>query len=137
MVEVITVSCNWHFKTRLEGQRIKLAWSDMLTHFPNLGGTSHVTSSRSSATLFGCTLSTCFSNVGSIHRFRDGSTARIQILLDNRGTPFEELEANFSSAGFKQQIQLSNSVSGYAIPYPLAQVLAVSLFKSCFVSIGS
>lgn len=66
----------------------------------------------------------------------------MQIVLDNRGTSYEELEVDFSSSGFKQQIQLSSSVNGYAIPFPLAQVLSgnsttcLKLFSSVNASGG-
>ncbi len=61
--------------------------------------------------------------VGTIHRFREKHIARMQILLNNKGTAFEEVETDFTGSDIDQQIQISNYVDGSAIPYPLAQVL--------------
>lgn len=47
----------------------------------------------------------------------------MQILLNNKGTTFEEVEADVNGSDIDQPIQLSKSVNGFAIPYPMAQVL--------------
>jgi hypothetical protein len=61
-------------------------------------------------------------NAGTYRPFTDQGVKRMQVVLDNRGTYFEEVESTCVGAELGQHIQVTKSAKNFTIPYPMSKV---------------